>query len=167
MRLYLLRHFQAEEGSPDAFRPLSAKGRDRARILSGYLQRTKLFKPDQIWHSPLERSLQSAARLQEWTKWPERLLYQKTGLLPEDDPAATLREVLLQKQELLIVGHEPHLGRLVSLLLTAQSGMNLVKLRKGSLLCLELEKKPRRKLVEACLRWVLDPELYEGGTPER
>ena len=58
MRLYLIRHAEAEPGRPDELRPLSPRGREQARALASRLADEQL---DAVLTSPLVRARQTAA----------------------------------------------------------------------------------------------------------
>jgi phosphohistidine phosphatase len=59
----------------------------------------------------------------------------------------------------VIVGHEPHLGRLVSLLLTGDAERPLVLLKKGGAVCLRGEPGGGGGWL---LEWALKPKLLSG-----
>ena len=62
MRVILVRHAKAEPGDPDGLRPLSPKGRKRARELAEELAG---LRPDAVVSSPLVRARETAVPIAE------------------------------------------------------------------------------------------------------
>ncbi|MEO5926347.1 MAG: histidine phosphatase family protein [Bryobacteraceae bacterium] len=144
MEIYLLRHGQAEDRAPgrrDADRKLTPKGR---RDVQATLALANL-DPQLILSSGLRRADQTAAIASErFTTTP--------SLLPTADPAdlwTELRSTNLDR--VLLVGHEPHLGHFISLLLGAPISVDF---KKGAILRIDA-----RKELPGTLRWMLTPRL--------
>jgi phosphohistidine phosphatase len=81
--------------------------------------------PTAIWHSPLRRARETAALLAQHTQPAGQpiLLIGKSHLQPEDDPAKIVRLLyeMPPRANLAIVGHEPHLSALATLLVTGRA----------------------------------------------
>ena len=134
--LYLIRHADALDGDVDEERPLSPKGHRQVRHLARFLGATRAVEVLEIWHSPLVRARQTAEELAQETGWGARLRKVK-GLLSEDPPgmmAAQLRDASLP---IALVGHNPHLESLATLLATGQAGPCAFVFRKCAILALE------------------------------
>ena len=114
MDLILWRHAEAEPGEPDLERALTIKGQKQARRMADWLS-SQLPDSCRILVSPALRTLQTA-----------EALGRKFKLQPELAPGAEPEEVLkvanwpAGKEAVLIVGHQPTLGRLAALLLTGE-----------------------------------------------
>jgi len=152
VHLYLIRHAHAEDGDDDAARPLSAKGRAQVRQIGGLLREARAIEIAEIWHSPLVRSQETASRL------ARRLgctapLREMSGLKPDDDPTALARKLGDARRPVAVVGHEPHLGMLATLLVGCDAERPLFKLKKCSVLRLD------RLGGGWCVRWLVSPEL--------
>jgi phosphohistidine phosphatase len=158
MELLVVRHAIAEDpdafadtGKDDAERPLTAEGRRRfakgARGLRRLVERL-----DVLATSSLARAVQTGEILEaEWgTVATERL----DELSPEADPAALLGWLRRRRGQGLVavVGHEPHLSRLVEHLLVGRRG-GFVSLKKGGACLLSLGGAPSAG--RATLRWLL------------
>ena len=110
VRLYLVRHAKAAPGDPDELRPLTAEGREQARLLAG---RLAAEQPEAVVTSPLLRARETA-----------ELLARACGLQAEPDdrlaPGATPDEVRAtasgRGERVVVVGHQPDLGRVVAAL---------------------------------------------------
>lgn len=113
MDLILWRHADAEDGSPDLERALTAKGRKQARRMGEWLD-SQLPDSCRILSSPALRCLQTAEGLgRKFKVAPE--------LAPDAEPQAVLRAANwpASRECVLVIGHQPTLGQVAALL---QSG---------------------------------------------
>ena len=114
MDLLLWRHAEAEDGSPDAARKLTKHGRDQARRVAAWLK-PRLPKRCEILVSPATRAQETAAAL--GAKFATSYVV-GTG--------ATAAEVIeaagwpARAKPVLIVGHQPTLGRVAATLLSGE-----------------------------------------------
>lgn len=116
MILYLIRHAHAVDDENDAARILSEKGRAQTRAMAAFLRGSREFAPEEIWHSPLIRARETAELFLEAMKSPARLI-EAPGLRPEDSPVRIAHRLDHPGvASLALVGHEPHLSTLASLL---------------------------------------------------
>lgn len=112
MELILWRHAQAEDGAPDHERQLTPQGRKQAARMGAWLDRV-LPSGCKIVCSPTARTQQTVEALGRKFKTVEAI-----------GPAASAQEVLDAvgwpdaRGPVLVVGHQPWLGRVASLLLT-------------------------------------------------
>ncbi|HTU00680.1 MAG TPA: phosphoglycerate mutase family protein [Candidatus Sulfotelmatobacter sp.] len=113
--IYLIRHADAVPADENPVRPLSAKGRGQIGEVCKVLRGEAGFKPAEIWHSPLERSRETAELLAQGLGLLAPLAL-KPGLEPEDDPGRIAAVLAAEDRDIAIVGHEPHLGALATLL---------------------------------------------------
>jgi phosphohistidine phosphatase len=113
--IYLIRHADAVSDEVDPLRPLSAKGRDQVVGVCRILQRGPDFKPAEFWHSPLARSRETAELLARGLRLSAPVVL-TPGLEPEDDPAKIAAVLGSEARDIAVVGHEPHLGILASLM---------------------------------------------------
>jgi phosphohistidine phosphatase len=144
MIISVLRHgIAAERGSPgyenDSERPLTAKGERRMqRIGEGMLALGLSY--DLILSSPYVRAKQTADIVAQVLKTLDGVQLSDT-LAPEGNPRQLL-EVLRnydpERQNILLVGHEPYLSRLISTLLTGSPNLPVV-MKKGGLCTLDVE----------------------------
>jgi phosphohistidine phosphatase len=124
--IWLLRHGDAAEGSPDAERPLTEKGEEQARA-AGRALKTLGVKPAACLTSPKVRAADTA-----------RLVCEQLGVEPQLEPklaggpfdpealAAGLGD------DVLLVGHDPDFSMAVHSLTGAQ-----VRMKKGGLAAVE------------------------------
>lgn len=162
MQLLVIRHAIAEDkeafaetGRPDTERPLTKRGRKlMATIASGLRREVKSI--DVIATSPLVRAAQTAAIVaKEYDEMPVRTV---PALAPEGTPQAFAAWLATQQRAdiVAIVGHEPHLGMLVTWLLSGLT-TSRVEIEKGGACLLEIGGKPGARC--ATLLWSLPPSV--------
>jgi phosphohistidine phosphatase len=143
MILYVVRHALAEEaaaGADDA-RHLTDIGRQRTQKAAAGM-RALAIELDVILTSPIARAAETAAIIAEAyenTPAPRVLDELATGVPPIDAIAALAP--FGRDESVMIVGHEPQLSALISILLTGEpDGMHL-RMRKGGCVALDLPAK--------------------------
>jgi phosphohistidine phosphatase len=109
MRIYLVRHAEAESTEPDSDRRLTPEGRKQARRVGRRLAEAGQ-RPDAVLHSPLIRARETA-----------ELIAAPLGLTPEQDdrlaPGATtdgVRAAAGGRAEVIVVGHQPDCGQIAA-----------------------------------------------------
>ncbi len=167
MRLLLVRHGPAADrrawgaaGKDDALRPLTEEGEERTRRAFRGLARL-LDGPYRVVTSPHVRAVRTAELLGAvlGAGTPGRV----PGLAPGGEPGRLLRWLEGREDEegLALVGHEPLLGALGSLLLAGPAvgergpSRPFLQLRKAGACLLETGDPPRAG--EARLAWLLAP----------
>jgi phosphohistidine phosphatase len=124
MQLYLMQHGVAKSEAEDLQRRLTDGGANTVEGMADYLAAVPLHL-DRIAHSDKERARQSAeimaARLR-----PAEGLRQVAGLAPNDDVGPMQERLQNESSSLMIVGHLPYLGRLLSNLLNVPKERTIV-----------------------------------------
>jgi phosphohistidine phosphatase len=161
MTLYVLRHGVAEELAPagdDRARRLTARGRTRmVREARGMRALGLAF--DAVLTSPLPRAAETAAIVAEACGGgpPREMAALSTGgTLPQITRAL---EPFRRHGHVLIVGHEPTLGTLVSLLLTGSAEGMALTLKKGGMVAVDIVERrgSGSGSWRGGLRWMLTP----------
>jgi phosphohistidine phosphatase len=160
MNLFFLRHGLAVERDEfdyarDAARPLTPKGEKQLRAVSAALRAMDL-QFDVIWSSPLVRARQTAEIVAADLKLKKRLAL-AVELRPGGDAKKLIQKIRRLKptpENFLLVGHEPDLSELLSLLVTGQVSAGFA-LKKGGVANLEIEKIRAGKCAQ--LVWLLTP----------
>ena len=143
MDLYVLRHGVAEDrGSAeypsDDERPLTAKGgRRMARQAQGL--RSLGLSIDVIVSSPLVRAAQTAEIVREGLRVTGRVVT-SNALAPNGSPSRLVSQLATgysSADDVMVVGHEPYLSSLISVLATGNPEP-VMRLRKGALCKLRL-----------------------------
>ena len=160
MRLLVIRHAAAMDkekfartGRSDSERPLTKDGRkDMARVARGL--RAVVPELDVLSPSPLVRARETAevvARAYRMDVSPAT-----RALDPDARPSAFVRWLARHSttDTVAVVGHEPHLGMLVTWLLTGVSTSH-IEMRKGGACLLDFDATPKR--ANATLEWLMTP----------
>ncbi|TML91735.1 MAG: histidine phosphatase family protein [Actinobacteria bacterium] len=109
MRLVIVRHAEAESGTPDELRTLTPLGREQARDL-GYRLHEELGTVDAVLSSPLLRARETAETLGLGRPEPDERL--APGATVDD-----VREAVEGRGEtVVVVGHQPDCGRIAAAL---------------------------------------------------
>jgi phosphohistidine phosphatase len=121
--IWLLRHGDAAEGSPDAERPLTDKGREQSRAAGAALKRLGV-ELDACLTSPKVRAAETARIACEALGGPEPIVEPRLSGGPFD------AELLVAGlgDDVLLVGHDPDFSSAVHSLTGAQ-----VRMKKGGL----------------------------------
>ena len=150
MELLILRHAIAFPRAPkrwpdDVERPLTMEGVKTARRAAAGLKRI-LTRPALVLTSPLVRARDTAAIFAQAARWPEAK--ECEALTPGASPEAVL-EVLRRRGSdadcVALVGHQPHLGRLLALCMRGDARSEAFELRKSAVVCLHFQGPPRAR----------------------
>lgn len=155
MQVLLVRHAIAvERGSAgyqdDRARPLTAAGRERMKEAAKGIK--QLFAPQEILTSPLLRARQTAEILQDAFGVPVIQL----DALARGDHQATLRQLSgPDSARSALVGHEPWMSELLSLLLTGAATSVVSTFKKGA--CALVTSAGRPEPGHCTLEWFMQP----------
>ncbi|MXS84942.1 histidine phosphatase family protein [Nitrosomonas sp. HPC101] len=149
MDLILWRHAEAEDGIPDATRELTEKGLKQAQKMAKWLK-TKLPQDTHIIVSPTRRTQQTASALTTRFETSDQVGTDTT-------PHRILNAIAWPETDgtVLVVGHQPTLGRIASLLLKGEE--TDFSVRKGSVWWFSCKQRNERESI--ILRAVITPEI--------
>ncbi|MBS7638628.1 phosphohistidine phosphatase SixA [Candidatus Bathyarchaeota archaeon] len=151
MRLYLVQHAEAKREEEDPSRPLTDRGRREAIKVASYAARIGV-RIEKIIHSGKLRALQTAEIMAEHLN-PPGGIGKAEGLDPQADPKVFSERLKALNEDIMVVGHLPHLSRLASLLLTGDPSIEPVRFRQAGIVCLERDDRGKWSLI-----WALRPE---------
>lgn len=152
MDLLLWRHAEAEDGTDDFARPLTERGTKQAASVAAWLTQ-HLPRQLRIIASPTVRTCQTAEAL----GLPFKV---EAGVGPESSTPDMLATIGWPpaRGSVLLIGHQPGLGRLASLLLGGQEADWSIK--KGSLWW--LSRRVREGEPQTVLRTVISPDFLRS-----
>jgi phosphohistidine phosphatase len=154
MFLYLIQHAEARKEEEDPSRPLSDKGAQDAEKAAVYLSRLGIVVKD-ILHSGKLRAKQTTEIMaRSITPASFRTLSETDGLAPLDDPGIWDDRLKYMTDDIMLVGHLPHLGRLSSLLLCGAREKTVISFKMGCVVCLERDEKGIWSV-----RWMVTPDI--------
>lgn len=156
MMLYIMRHGLAEDtatGGGDGERKLTAEGREKIRKAAAGM-RTLKVELDAIATSPLVRATETAAIVAAefgGSPAPQPMPALAAGSAPAE--VLTALKHLEPCESLMIVGHEPALSRVASLLISGSAEAAGIRLKQGGVIALELPDRIERGAAQ--LRWMM------------
>ena len=154
MLLYLVQHAEAVSKEEDAARSLSEKGIQDIRKVAKYIAGLNI-KVSQILHSNKIRAFQTALVLADYVKVEEKIS-ETDGLAPLDDPQIWFERISNMNEDIILVGHLPHLSRLSSLILTGDKDKNVIDFKMGGVVCLKKSEDGKWSV-----EWKITPEEIE------
>lgn len=165
MDLLILRHAiafprNAKRWPDDAKRTLTMEGVKRARRAAVGLKRMGK-RPALVLTSPLVRTRDTAAIFAQAARWPDAV--ECAALAPGGSPEDVLEALRRQGARaecVAVVGHQPHLGRLLALSLRGDARDEAFELKKSAVGCLQFEGPPRAG--QGVLKWLLSPRILRG-----
>ncbi len=155
MQLYLVRHGDAESELIDAQRPLSETGRNDIQRVAAFVQTNIDLDVKTLFHSGKTRARETAEILSSPVTSSEPMQVDN-HLSPNADPEIWKDRLLGERENLMLVGHLPHLNRLVALLVCGDVSRTVVNFTTGTLVCLENNHSE-------CwvVKWAIAPEVLE------
>ena len=164
MDVYLVRHGHAVDSAVDPARPLSPQGREEVQAVAAHLARLgRAGMPHQIaniQHSGKARAEQTARILGDALA-AETSVAVSSGLAPNEDPrivAERLNGARREDRAIMLVGHLPHLERLIGLLLCGDSNAAPARLTTAAVAALSWHERDG---------WALDWLLADGLLPAK
>jgi phosphohistidine phosphatase len=149
MDLILWRHAEAEAGEPDLERRLTSKGAKQAARVAQWLD-PRLPDTCRIIVSPAQRAQQTAQAL-------DRKFRTKNGIAPDVAPESVLAAAHWPDSDeaVLVVGHQPTLGRVAALLLAGADAEWSIP--KGAIWW--LAKRRRARGAQVTLKVMMSPDF--------
>ncbi len=154
MLLYLVQHAEAKSEKEDPARGLSEKGIQNITKVAHCVSKFDL-KVSQIFHSGKARAMQTARVLADSLKM-EKDLIEADGLAPMDDPKLWFDRLAGMNEDMMLVGHLPHLNKFSSLLLCGNQDANIVDFKMGGIVCLD-----RLDNGNWWVEWMITPEVIK------
>ena len=145
MRVYLVQHAEAKSEEEDPERRITERGRKETEKVAEFLKKAGV-KVDVIFHSTKTRAKQTA---QIFSEYLGAKVEEKDNLEPLADPKIWAERIREEKRNVMIVGHLPHLSKLLKELV----GCEAVKFRYSGVLCLEREEETLKVL------WYVTPDI--------
>ena len=148
MELLILRHGiafprDAKRWPDDSQRPLTAEGVKKARRAAAGLKRLAA-QPTLVLTSPLLRARDTATIFAQAARWPKAV--ECAGLSPGASPEEVLETLRREGGRLecaAVVGHQPHLGRLLALCVRGDARAEGFELKKSAVACVRFGGAPR------------------------
>ena len=152
MILYLVQHAKAKREEEDPARDLTEKGRLDIESVAHHLKRLNL-QINRIVHSGKTRARTTASILARHLQ-PPGGVSEAEGLAPLDDPEIWAGRVAALDEDILLVGHLPHLGRLAAFLMSGDEERSVINFQMGGAVRLR-----RMAAGQWAVDWMIVPEI--------
>lgn len=152
MFLYLIQHGEAKSEKEDPERGLTDKGRADVQKTALFAQNLKL-SASTVFHSNKTRALETARIIADHLK-PAKGVSGADNLAPLDSPGVWAERIAGMKEDIMLVGHLPHLAKLAGLLLSGDKEKMFVDFKMGGIVCLKRFDDGRW-----ALEWMVVPEM--------
>ncbi len=146
--LFLVQHAEAKSEEEDPERRITDKGREETAKIAEFLKKAGV-KIDKVFHSTKTRAKQTAEIIAKTLGISE--VIEAENLEPLADPSIWAEKLKEIKENVMIVGHLPHLSRLLTEI--TKSKEEVVKFRYSGVVCLEKEDDKYRVL------WIVRPDI--------
>jgi phosphohistidine phosphatase len=161
MQVYLVRHGKASKDPTiptDAERPLTRRGRADADAIARFVANAGI-PVYQIRHSGLVRARETAEIFGQHLNPPGGVI-PVHGLHYADPVDRLAKELVLETQPVMLVGHSPFMERLAAAMLVANQGRIPVWFATSSTVCLDY--------IEGAwsVKWALHRDLFGGAEEE-
>jgi phosphohistidine phosphatase len=157
MRVYLVQHGKAKSPEEDPNRGLSNEGRKEVESIAEFLSELRITV-SLIQHSGKTRAEETAHIFAESIRCTSGPVHAQ-GMEPNDDPSMVANFLKVYTDDVLIVGHLPHLERLTSLLVTGNPDHRPVGFRNGGIICIQKDGGGVWSVL-----WAIVPELLRTPT---
>lgn len=156
MTLFLVQHGEAKPENEDPQRSLTNRGTETVEQMADWAARIGI-KVDEIRHSGKRRAEQTA------TIFAQRLnplsgVRRVSDLNPNDDVTPVAASLQGEHESIMLVGHLPHLGKLVGFLVTGNPEIESIRFRNAGIVCLS------QKEAKWAIDWVMRPDLLSEVT---
>jgi len=153
LNLYLVRHGEPQPEDVDPERHLSKKGWAEVGRVGAYVNKKTNIHVKCIYHSGKMRTRETAQALAVYFE-PVEGVKETLGLSPLDDPQTWVDRLADMENDIVLVGHLPHLMKLASRLLGEKPENLGLEFPTGGMVCLK-----RTGNEEWSVRWIVTPEM--------
>lgn len=156
MKLYLVQHGKARPKEEDPERSLSDEGRVEVENVGKFLSMIGV-KVSKIFHSGKLRASQTAEIL---AKHIGAETEKAEGLEPLAEIEPWVERLKNAREDIMVVGHLPHLSKLASYLIAKNKDLDAISFRFAGVVCLERVEEGEQKGKWRIL-WIMRPEILK------
>jgi len=153
MDLYLVQHAKSKAKEEDPERPLTDEGREEIEKMAIFAGKNCGIEVRKIIHSGKLRAKQTAEILAGKLRPPEGC-EEADGLDPMAEPSTWARKIEDIDENIMLVGHLPHLGNLAGVLLYGDAAKNPINFHNSAIIRLVRNSEPRW-----LIDWIIVPSL--------
>lgn len=153
MRIFMVQHGEAKTKEEDPDRPLSDSGIYQVKKMAGWLSKKEGLEINELLHSGKNRAEQTAEILASAFKPPMEI--ERTDYMnPVDNPKIWTDRLSKTEKNIMLIGHLPHLSKLVSQLTTGSMEKEIVQFNNAGIVCLN-----RNESGTWSIEWMIIPEI--------
>jgi phosphohistidine phosphatase len=152
MKLFLVQHGKAKRKEEDPDRPLNYIGVEETTKVAKYISELNDIQLKVIIHSGKTRARQTAEIFGKHLNISDNI-EPGANMAPNDEPDIWVEKLENQNDNIMLVGHLPHLAKLTAKLLSGNENKPVVKFRNSGVVCLE-----KNEDLTWSLYWLLVPE---------
>ncbi|MBA7578210.1 Phosphohistidine phosphatase SixA [subsurface metagenome] len=153
MRIFMVQHGEARTKEEDPDRPLSDSGIYQVSKMARWLSRKEGLDINELLHSGKNRAEQTAEILGGSFK-PPMEIKRADDMNPGDNPKIWADRLGRTENNIMLVGHLPHLGKLASYLLILNMEKEIVQFKNAGIVCLN-----RNESGTWSIDWIIIPEI--------
>jgi len=153
VNIYLVQHGKPVPKEKDPEKPLSKRGRTEVENIAGFFKNAGIHV-EAIYHSGKTRARQTAEIMNSKIN-PGEEPQRRGGLSPLEDVRAIAEEIKQEQKDFMIVGHLPHLEKLISVLIIGSDSSQVVRFQQGGVVCLRTHEVEKNWSIA----WMLVPEI--------
>lgn len=156
MKIYCVRHGEAEESDVDSQRPLTENGVTDIENVARFMGEAGLHI-DHMLHSPKVRAVQTAEIFAKYLQADQ--VNECDTLLDEHNDVSPIVDMIpAWHGDTMLVGHLPYMYKLISALVLEQADFYpIVNYPPGTVICLD-----RYNTERWIISWLLSPQLVAG-----
>ena len=151
MVLYLVQHAEAKKEEEDPARDLTEKGLMDIESVAHHMKRLHV-QVSRIFHRGKTRAVSTAKILARHLR-PAAGVSEAPGLAPLDDPEIWADRIASLDEDIMLVGHLPHLGKLAALLISGDQERSVINFQMGGAVRLR-----RMTAGQWAVDWMIVPE---------
>jgi len=153
MKLYLVQHGKAKTKEESSDRPLTEEGKDASEKTACFATEQARVSINAVLHSGKTRTRDTAEIMAVYL-CPVKGMIKEKDLLPNDDPQEWASRLSEEKEDIMLVGHLPHLSKLASLLLAGSDEKLSIDFKNSGIVCLRRDDNSNW-----LLSWLVTPEI--------
>jgi phosphohistidine phosphatase len=155
MNLYLVQHAESKPKEEDPQRSLSDKGEADVEKVAAFVSEHTTLRIDRIFHSGKTRARQTAEVLTRYLNPPGGVSVAE-GLEPLAEPSVWANQLAEEKENLMLVGHLPHLDKLAAKLICGNEANSAVMFQNAGIVCLIRDDSGVWSL-----NWMVTPQMLK------
>lgn len=155
MKIYLAQHGETFTKEENAARPLTENGKKEITDVASFVTKSRQFALNKIYYSPKKRAEQTANIFGQFLQ-PEEWLEENEDLTPLADPSIWYEKIRTLKDDIMLIGHLPHLQKLASLLISGTEDNKTVDFQMGGVVCITRDDENKY-----AVKWAVIPRLFK------